>query len=48
MAGESIGSGVEQAACRQAQGRFKWTGEFLSLARHEPLLRFETLRRNDR
>lgn len=47
-AGEPIGSGPVEATCRQAQCRFKRTGQFWSQAGDEALLCLETFWRNDR
>jgi hypothetical protein len=47
-AGEPIGSGPVEATCRQAQCRFKRTGQFWSVKGDEALLCLETFWRNGR
>lgn len=47
-AGEPIGSGPVEATCRQAQCRFKRTGQFWSVKGDEALLCLETFWRNNR
>lgn len=47
-AGEPIGSGPVEATCRQAQCRFKRTGQFWSVKGDEALMCLETFWRNGR
>jgi hypothetical protein len=47
-AGEPIGSGAVEATCRQAQCRFKRTGQFWSQQGDEALMCLEVFWRNDR
>jgi hypothetical protein len=47
-AGEPIGSGAMESACRQYQCRFKRPGQFWSMEGDEALLALETLWRNGR